>query len=183
MKGYSLATFGLCALTSALVFGANQAQAQVTWRTMSPFYCSVYNRDQQWGLTSPYDYTVANQSATTDMAIACGVPDDSDLRHNQTDGGNCTGVTIVGHATGSGIANACACVSYSSQPGGNCGNSTNITTTGMYTTSLDTKSGAGSWVNTSDTDMPYIYMVLKPCTPSASCTAFNTLRGYKVTAP
>lgn len=80
MKGYSLATFGLCAIASATVFGANEAQAQQFWRTMSPFYCSIYNRDQQWGLTSPYDYTVANLSSTTDMAVACGVPNDNNLR-------------------------------------------------------------------------------------------------------
>jgi hypothetical protein len=182
MRANSVATFALSALVTSSVMQTDDAHAQTFWRTMSPFYCSAYNRDIQWGPTSPYDYTVANLSTTTDMAIACGVPNDNNLRHHDSTGNYTSSVWIVGTTTGNGITGASACVSYYGTTGGSCGNSTNITSS-PFTYSLDTMIGAGSWRNTSDTDMPYVYMVLKPCTPSTGCTSYNTLRGYKVSGP
>jgi hypothetical protein len=179
MRGYSLATFVFCAVTSLLSFQASDARADPFSRSMSPLYCSVANRDQQWGPASPYDYAITNLSATTDMAIACGVPNDSNLRHHDSDAGYVSLVYVVGNTNSSGITNACACVSYSAATGGSCGTQTSITVT-PYAGQLDVASGSGSWLYTSSHDMPYIYMVLKPCTPSASCTAYNTLRGYRV---
>jgi hypothetical protein len=180
MNRYSLASFGISAITTALLLGSSGAHAQTFWRTMSPFYCSVFNRDQQWG-PAPYDYTITNLSPAVDMHIACGVPNDNNLRHRDHISGATGAVTIVGTVAGQGITNAAACVSYYSATGGSCGNQTNITSGSPYNLMLDTTQGAGSWQYTTASDMPYVFMVLKPCTPSGSCTAYNTLRGYKIT--
>lgn len=182
MRGNSIATFTLSALVTSMVLQTDDARATTFWRTMSPFYCSAYNRDIQWGPSSPYNYTVANLSTTTDMAIACGVPNDNNLRHRDNAVGYTARAILVGTTTGSGITNAAACVSYFSTTGGSCGNSSTISAS-PFTHELDTVVGAGSWRYTSDSDVPYVYMVLKPCTPSSGCTAYNTLRGYKVDAP
>jgi len=180
MTRYSAATFGLCFLSSALFFSASPTGAEVTWRNMSPFYCSISNRDQQWP-PSPYDYSIGNLSPTADMYAACAIPSDEEFNHKSGLGGDAAHVAIVGSANSNGVTNACACVSYYATTGGSCGSQANIYSLNPYSAPLDTQAGAGSWQNTSVNDLPYVYLVMKPCTPSAACTSYNTLRGYKMT--
>lgn len=179
MTRYSVATFGLCFLTSGLFFSASPTGAEVTWRNMSPFYCSISNRDQQWP-PSPYNYSIGNLSPTIDMLAACGIPNDQDFNHKSGFDGAAARAMIVGSATSTGVTNACACVSYAGATGGSCGSQTAVYSQSSFSVYLDTSSGAGSWRYTSVNDLPYVYMVLKPCTPSGSCSAYNTLRGYKM---
>jgi len=179
MTRYPAATFGLCFLTAALLFSASPSGAVVTWRNMSPFYCSISSRDQQWP-PSPYDYAIGNLSPTTDMAVACSITSDQDLNHRSGSSGVHSRTTILGSANVNGVTNACACVSYSAAMGGSCGNQTSIYSASAYSAELDTSAGSGSWAYTSVNDFPYVFMVLKRCSPSSGCTSYNTLRGYRM---
>ena len=179
MRITAVALFVVCALGAGWVTHAVNASAE-TWRTMSPFYCTAYNRDIQWGPIDPYRFTVANTSPTYSMYIACGIPNDESLRHHDTvDGGYTSSLYVVGHTTTTGISGAAACVSYWSATGGSCAAGTTITGGTAYSVQLAT-TGAGSWAYSSPYDTPYLTMHLGTCVPASACTAYNTIRGYKI---